>query len=61
MILLHRYQDKESMKMTSKENVNLALVRGGGSPGNSDGEFDVRRLEFINQAELEYETEDYHQ
>lgn len=61
MILLHRYQDKETLKTTKKANVNLALVRGGGAPGNVDGEFDVRRLEFITQAELEFEGRDYRQ
>jgi replicative DNA helicase len=59
MILLHRYQDKETLKMTRKANVNLSLVRGGGSPGNLDGEFDTKKLEFIVQSELEYDIDDY--
>jgi len=61
MILLHRYQDKETLKMTKKANVHLALVRGGGSPGNIDGEFDTKRLEFVTQAELDDELKDWHQ
>jgi replicative DNA helicase len=56
MILLHRYQDKETLKMTKKANINLALIRGGGSSGNVDCEFDARRLCFDAQAELEYES-----
>ena len=63
MVLLHRYQDKETLKMTRKANVNLALIRGGGASGNIDGEFDVRRLEFVTQVELDYDGQgnDYHQ
>ena len=61
MILLHRYQDKETLKMTKKANINLALVRGGGAPGNIDCDFDTRRLSFDAQAELEYETTEWHQ
>jgi replicative DNA helicase len=53
-ILLHRYQDKETLKMTKKANVNLALVRNGGAPGNVDCEFDTRKLAFIAQPEIEY-------
>lgn len=61
MILLHRYQDKETLKMKTKTNVNLALVRGGGAPGNIDGDFDTRKLEFVTQPELEYENDEWHQ
>jgi replicative DNA helicase len=53
MILLHRYQDKETLKMTKKANINLALLRGGGSSGNVDCDFDNRRLCFNAEAELE--------
>jgi replicative DNA helicase len=60
MVLLHRYQDKETLKMTRKANINLALIRGGGSPGNVDGEFNPRRLSFEADAELEYEGNDYY-
>jgi replicative DNA helicase len=60
MVLLHRYQDKETLKMTRKANINLALIRGGGSPGNVDGEFNPRRLSFEAEAELEYEGNDYY-
>lgn len=55
MILLHRYQDKETLKMTKKANINLALVRNGGSSGNTDGVFDTRKLEFVTEPEIEYE------
>lgn len=55
MILLHRYQDKETLKMTKKANINLALVRNGGSSGNVDCEFNSRRLEFVTEPELDYE------
>jgi replicative DNA helicase len=58
---LHRYQDKETLRMTSKANINLELIRGGGSPGNIDCEFDTKRLEFVAQAELEYDTQEWHQ
>ena len=58
MVLLHRYQDKETMKMTRKANINLALIRGGGAPGNVDGEFNPRKLCFEAEAELEYEGND---
>lgn len=58
MILLHRYQDKETLKITKKANINLALIRGGGSSGNIDCQFDTRRLSFDAQAEIEYD--DYH-
>ena len=60
MVLLHRYQDKETMRMTKKANINLALIRGGGAPGNVDGEFNARRLSFEADAELEYEGQDYY-
>lgn len=52
-ILLHRYQDKETLKMTKKANINLALIRGGGASGNVDCDFDTRRLCFNAEAELE--------
>ena len=55
MILLHRYQDKETLKMTKKANINLALVRNGGSSGNVDCTFDTRKLEFLTEPEIEYE------
>ena len=55
MILLHRYQDKETLKMTKKANINLALVRNGGSSGNVDCEFNSRRLEFVTEPESDYE------
>jgi replicative DNA helicase len=58
---LHRYQDKETLKMTTKANINLELIRGGGSPGNIDCQFDVKKLAFDAEAELEYETQDWHQ
>ena len=35
-MFLHRYQDKETLKMTRRTNQNLELIRGGGSPGNVD-------------------------
>jgi replicative DNA helicase len=60
MVLLHRYQDKETLRMTKKANINLALIRGGGSAGNVDGEFNARRLCFEAEAELEYEGQDYY-
>jgi len=56
-LFLHRYQDKETLKMTRRTNQNLELIRGGGSPGNVDGEFDTKRLEFLAQAEMEYEDQ----
>jgi replicative DNA helicase len=60
---LHRYQDKETLKMTTKANINLELIRGGGSPGNIDCEFDTKRLAFMAQAEFEYDNQanDWHQ
>ena len=61
MVLLHRYQDKETLRMTKKANINLALIRGGGSPGNVDGEFNARRLSFEAEPELEYEGKDYYE
>ena len=61
MVLLHRYQDKETLRMTKKANINLALIRGGGSSGNVDCEFESRRLCFNAEAELEYEGQDYYQ
>ena len=60
MVLLHRYQDKETMRMTKKANINLSLIRGGGAPGNVDGEFNARRLSFEADAELKYEGQDYY-
>ena len=60
MVLLHRYQDKETLKMTRKANINLALIRGGGSPGNVDGEFNPRKLCFEAEAEIDYEGNDYY-
>jgi len=56
MVLLHRYQDKETLKMTKKANINLALVRGGGAPGNVDGEFNTRTLSFEAEAELDMDS-----
>ena len=61
MILLHRYHDKETLKVTKKANVSLALVRGGGAPGNIDGDFDTKRLEFVTQAELDNQGQDFYQ
>ena len=58
---LHRYQDKETLRMTTKANINLELIRGGGSPGNIDCQFDVKKLAFDAEAELEYETAEWHQ
>jgi replicative DNA helicase len=60
MVLLHRYQDKETMRMTKKANINLALIRGGGAPGNVDGEFNPRKLCFEAEAEIDYEGQDYY-
>ena len=59
MIMLHRYQDKETLKMTKKANINLALIRGGGSSGNVDGEFNTRKLSFEAEAELDYTDGSY--
>ena len=53
---LHRYQDKETLKMTAKANINLELIRGGGSPGNVDCQFNTRTLSFDAEAEIEYES-----
>ena len=61
MILLHRYQDKETLKMTKKANINLALIRGGGSSGNVDCEFNARRLQFEAEAEIEFENGSYYE
>jgi replicative DNA helicase len=58
-VLLHRYQDKETLKMTKKANINLALIRGGGSSGNVDGEFNPRKLCFEAEAELDYSDGSY--
>lgn len=60
MVMFHRYMDKETLKMTKKANINLALIRGGGSPGNIDCDFNSHRLCFDAEAELEYDTE-WHQ
>lgn len=51
---LHRYQDKETLRMTTKANINLELIRGGGSPGNVDCEFDTKTLSFDAQAEIDF-------
>ena len=59
MILLHRYQDKETLKMTKKANINLALIRGGGSSGNVDCTFDTKKLCFDAEAEIEFEQGSY--
>jgi hypothetical protein len=53
MLLLHRYIDSESFKMTRKANINLCLIRGGGAPGNIDCEFNTHRLCFEADAELD--------
>lgn len=58
---LHRYQDKETLKMTTKANINLELIRGGGSPGNVDCEFNTKRLSFDADAEFEYDPQEWHQ
>jgi replicative DNA helicase len=58
---LHRYQDKETLRMTTKANINLELIRGGGSPGNVDCEFDTKRLEFVAEPEIDYDPQDWHQ
>lgn len=59
-ILLHRYVDKESLKITKKANINLAMIRGGGgSPGNVDCEFDTRYLRFNADAQLELDDDDF--
>ena len=54
MVLLHRYMDKETLRTTKKANINLALIRGGGSSGNVDCTFDTRKLGFDAEAELDY-------
>ena len=56
---LHRYQDKETLKMTRKANINLELIRGGGSPGNVDCEFNTKLLRFDAEAELEYDAQGF--
>lgn len=56
-IFLHRYVDKESLKITKKANINLPLIRGGGSPGNVDCDFETRNLEFMAHAELSLEED----
>ena len=61
MVLLHRYMDKETLKMTRKANINLALLRGGGSSGNVDGEFNTRKLCFEAEAELDYGEGSYYE
>jgi replicative DNA helicase len=57
-VLLHRYVDKDTFKMTKKANVSLALIRGGGAPGNVDCEFNSKRLSFEADAEIEYGEDD---
>lgn len=57
-VLLHRYLDKESLKLTKKANINLALIRGGGSPGNVDCAFNARLLRFEADAEMELEDDE---
>ena len=59
MVLLHRYMDKETLKMTKKANINLALIRGGGSSDNVDGTFNTRKLSFEAEAELDYNEGSY--
>ena len=60
-VLLHRYQDKETLKMTKKANINLALLRGGGSSGNVDCTFDTKKLCFDAEAEIEYGEGSYYE
>jgi len=56
-ILLHRYVSEGDFRMTTKANINLALIRGGGSPGNVDCDFDRKKLEFVAPAELELDDD----
>ena len=57
MLLLHRYFEENDQKMSKKANLNLAYLRGAGSTGSIDGEFNTKTLSFEAQAELEYEDD----
>jgi replicative DNA helicase len=59
MVLLHRYIDAESLTMTRRANINLALIRGGGGiAGHVDCEFNTRRLCFDAPADLGLSKDD---
>ncbi len=58
-LIIHRTIDKETKKLSREVDLNLAKLRTGGSTGSTKGTFDVRRLCFEAQAEMEYEESYY--
>lgn len=60
VLMLHRNYDAEAKRFSATAELNLAYVRGGGgTPGSTTAKFDVRRLEFQAQAELDYKGSYY--
>lgn len=54
VLMLHRGLNKDTGKIGTDADLNLAYIRGGGgSPGTTTAHFDTKRLEFQAEAELE--------
>jgi len=58
MLMLHRFFKPETVKMSTKAHLNLAFLRGGGSPGAVEGRFNTRTLSFEAEPELDYQDEE---
>lgn len=55
-LLIHRPYDKDTLKMSTSADLNLAKLRTGGSTGSTTGHFDTRRLCFEAAAEIDFEN-----
>ena len=55
MLLLHRYYEENSLRMSMRADLNLAYIRGGGSSGNIEATFNTRTLSFEAEPELDYD------
>lgn len=57
VLMLHRGWDEDKGRMSISAELNLAYVRGGGgTPGTTKAHFDVQRLAFEAEAEMDYEN-----
>lgn len=59
-LIIHRAIEEDTNRMSKDADLNLCKLRSGGSTGSTKGKFDVRRLIFAADAEMEFQTEDYY-
>jgi replicative DNA helicase len=60
-VILHRAYEKDTLKMSRETHVNLCKLRTGGSTGTTTAQFNTHRLEFVADAEMEYDQESYYE